>query len=157
MSAEQDRRMNLVEWMTAILNERERGEHSKRKFTTDYWGRPCPECGDPVTGIGLTELTIEHRVDDRRHKCYVSQEVYDEFNGVESNPDPAGLADIASKRAIIELHKPKFSDDENYPSCPSCIKDWTDYRYEPFPCPTVRALASAYRHAPGWEEAWGPT
>lgn len=27
----------------------------------------------------------------------------------------------------------------------------------PWPCDTVRALASAYRHAPGWEEAWGPT
>lgn len=26
-----------------------------------------------------------------------------------------------------------------------------------WPCPTVRALASAYRHAPGWDEEWGPT
>lgn len=79
--------------------------------------------------------------------------------------DPASvLADIAAKRRIIEIHPHAVADagdcDPGGPTfgCQPC--HWSDV-YEcqlGFGwCDTVRALASAYRHRPGYDPAWAPT
>jgi len=65
--------------------------------------------------------------------------------------DPARvLADVAAKRAIVDLHSP-----HNHGACPTCWR--TSPRSsmrEDFPCRTLRLLATAYADSPGWREEW---
>lgn len=77
--------------------------------------------------------------------------------------DPAAvLADIASKRAIAALHSPRIPPwgDELKPDiwqvCGSCgtSDGWNDVNY---PCPTMRALASAFASRPGYRKEWKPS
>jgi hypothetical protein len=77
--------------------------------------------------------------------------------------DPAAvLALVEAHRMLLELHANEFpglTDDEAV--CASCGNvapgPGGEFDAVSWPCPTVRALVSAYRHAPGWDEAWGPT
>lgn len=83
--------------------------------------------------------------------------------------DPAAaLALVEAHRQLLAIHQP--DGDAANPECQSCAytfasktgrgsEEWEDIEllYEDWPCPTVRALASAYRHAPGWQSDWGPT
>lgn len=60
--------------------------------------------------------------------------------------DPAAvLADVAAKRAILDLH-------DAVPEEEHCAWD-----QERKPCQTVRLLASAYAHRPGYRDQWRPT
>lgn len=61
----------------------------------------------------------------------------------------AVLADIAAKRVIIELHESYASEKHSGPSCWVCGPGGF-----PFPCQTLRALASAFAHCPGYLEEW---
>lgn len=76
--------------------------------------------------------------------------------------DPARvLADVAAKRAILDLHKPervwtgsKYEDGK----CTTCLL-WESQgysRYEDFPCPTLRALVAMYADHPDYDPAWRP-
>lgn len=74
--------------------------------------------------------------------------------------DPARvLADIAAKRAVVELHGPTrdnraFSMRETpEQSCSVCVMAHADMdcENEPWPCPTLRALALPYRDHPEFE------
>lgn len=62
------------------------------------------------------------------------------------------LADIAAKRAIIELHTEDWTDtgDVNLDSeiCEYCRESW--------PCETLRLLASVHSGHPDYREAWKP-
>jgi hypothetical protein len=61
--------------------------------------------------------------------------------------DPAAvLADIAAKREVIEICAHYIETEGPSGSQRAGVCD-----------DILRALASAYRHAPGWDEAWGPT
>lgn len=73
--------------------------------------------------------------------------------------DPARvLAEIAAKRAILDLHElvtPHDDDDlapwrESQPGLQLCREcDW-----KPFPCPTVRLLAQPYADHPDFDPTW---
>ena len=66
----------------------------------------------------------------------------------------AVLADIASKRAILAIHTPETTP-RPWPSCSVCVGSilFDDIEWVQWPCPTVRALASAYAHCPGYQSA----
>lgn len=65
-----------------------------------------------------------------------------------SYDDPASvLADIAAKRAILDLHKPIVVGGLPPAFCSECQTPWT--------CRTVRLLASAYADRPGDTTATG--
>lgn len=61
------------------------------------------------------------------------------------------LADVAAKRAIVDMHW-QWADDDGSPLalCDACSDEW--------PCRTLRHLAYAYHvaGAEGWREEWRP-
>lgn len=62
-------------------------------------------------------------------------------------------ADIAAKRAILDLHAEAMGTDF-HGNCPGT---WVGYSDDPAePCPTLRLLASAYADRPGYREEWRP-
>jgi hypothetical protein len=77
--------------------------------------------------------------------------------------DPAAvLADIAAKRAILDLHSP-FTHPYDGLVCDYCNSLchsrsglMCDSPDAPYPCDTVRLLASAYRHHPDFLPEWEP-
>lgn len=83
---------------------------------------------------------------------------------VEVGDSNGDLALVEAHREILAIHSLEHSytrEDVTSGSGPSraVCGMCEDGRQSPlaWPCPTVRALASAYRYAPGWDEAWGPT
>lgn len=65
--------------------------------------------------------------------------------------DPAAvLAVVEAHRLILHDHRQVEYRDIDGPCCQRCES------YMAWPCPTVRALASAFKHLPGWQSDWGP-
>lgn len=77
--------------------------------------------------------------------------------------DPAAvLADIEAKRAILDLHSAVL-DGKDRPVCDYCDQLchsrsglMCDDPDAPYPCYTVKLLASAYRDRPGYRAEWAP-
>lgn len=76
--------------------------------------------------------------------------------------DPARvLREVAAKRAIVEAHGVQVmpgSFQYRPARCNTCA-DWENGDHDgpllvDLPCPTLRALASVYAGAPGWQELW---
>lgn len=65
---------------------------------------------------------------------------------------PSVLAVVEAHRALLTIHEPTEGG-----SCDHCSDGYSGGWPRIYPCPTVRALASAYRHHDGWDESWGPT
>lgn len=70
------------------------------------------------------------------------------------------LADVAAKRAILDLHEVLDNEvgeaDSRY--CRCCFRDYNgDYLLSPVWCRTVRHLALPYADQPGYDETWRPT
>jgi hypothetical protein len=85
--------------------------------------------------------------------------------------DPARvLAEVAAKRAILDLHAPRelnfvrippgtgkdeakriFNETPKRVICSVCMEDLQPVDH---PCPTVRLLAQPYAGRPGWREEW---
>lgn len=84
--------------------------------------------------------------------------------------DPARvLADVAAKRAILDLHyiierKVNWIDAEgddwqnHQPVCVICVEKYSLVTIpdDLGPCKTVHLLATAYADRPGWREEWRP-
>jgi hypothetical protein len=67
--------------------------------------------------------------------------------------DPARvLADVAAKRAIVDLHSP-----HHHGACPVCwlVTKRSSLR-EDFPCRTLRTLALPHSDHPDYREEWRP-
>lgn len=66
-------------------------------------------------------------------------------------------ADIAVKRAILGLHQPESESDDR-PVCITCATQVVagDLEGDPYPCPTVRRLASIYADHPDYRSEWKP-
>lgn len=79
--------------------------------------------------------------------------------------DPARvLAEVAAKRAIVEIHAPRYAvfyrepdrlladalDSQTVPTVAHSGPHWPTIHSEA----TLRALASVYEGAPGWQEEW---
>ena len=63
----------------------------------------------------------------------------------------AVLADVAAKRAIVELHRPNAEGD----LCTMCTETGPDA--QGWPCDTVRLLALPYAEHPDFDPSWTPT
>ena len=63
------------------------------------------------------------------------------------------LAECAAKRAILEIHSthaPEFCD-----ICSTLNADMDGFAEDhPWPCPTIRAVASVYADRPGFRDEW---
>jgi len=168
----------LVEWLTAILDEHERVARAADEKALSPWRNSnglVKHSGPPEGGHGRDnglwddEGTSGMKVD---HQLCMLGEIAEHV----ALHDPAAvLALIQAQRQILAAHAPtRYTNADlgikDAPVCLTCHavmdspEDWpdeADWSYplvqRSFPCPTVRALASAYRHAPGWDEAWGST
>lgn len=151
----------LVGWLRGVLADDEKAAKATR-----------PADLDETTG---TWLSYEHppgRFDEPGLKVAMvgCVEVQDEvewgvatvgqWDGAEAvavhiaRYDPAQvLADIEAKKTVLDLHDhsgvrwtgfPRADRQESY-----CVHD-----QQAAPCPTVLALASAYRNRPGWNPEW---
>lgn len=107
-------------------------------------------------------------VSERERHGYVAGAQYcDAYDQGASEMEPADVAHIAlhdprsalaqveADRAILALHAPwdtSFTGRLGHVAlilCSTCEN-------KDYPCDTVRARASAYRHRPGWDPAWCP-
>jgi hypothetical protein len=63
------------------------------------------------------------------------------------------LARIAADRKILELHSPVTEGEILCATCATRIVA-AELAADPWPCPTVRLLASPYKGREGWQEEW---
>lgn len=61
------------------------------------------------------------------------------------------LAECEAKRRLVELHHEEGAAGATY--CSSC-EDRDRHDGEPWPCPTIRVLASVYADHPDFDPAW---
>lgn len=140
---------DLITWLSAVLDEDER---LARAATPGPWKDGAGTVAlhstgmDEITGYVHEQADIDHIV---RH-------------------DPAAvLADIAAKRQIVAIHNvwtaiyPEDAVHEWRRKDRRCIGCGFNSSEEPNTpdvndCPTLRALASAYAHQPGYRQEWAP-
>lgn len=146
----------MLIWLESCLDAEERIALAAQEKALSPWRNSnglVKHSGPPESGHGRDdglwddEGTSGMKVD---HQLCMLGEVADHV----ALHDPAAvLAVVEAHRWLLELHRPLHEQDwHGNAVLGECIADG-----DPWPCDTVRALASAYRHAPGWEEAWGPT
>ena len=146
---------DLITWLCGVLDD---DETAAKAATPGPWGAQ-------PGGQGTFDNEWEVVSDAHEHPHPGHYVVYTGYEGggatTEQNAlhiarhDPEQvLADIAAKRAILDLHDqsgvrwvgfPRADRQESY-----CVHD-----QQAAPCHTVRLLASGYRHRPGWRDSWG--
>lgn len=134
----------LTSWLLSCIAE---DEAAARVFVNELgvaerWG--CDEVGAKVRDLreaipfGLDDLVTTGRT--HMDAAHIARH------------DPAHvLAVSAAHRRIVELHRDGRSGDYIEPWCATCSDD-EDLVY--LPCPTLRALASAYADHEDWREEW---
>lgn len=144
---------NLITWLRGVLDEDETAAKAARRLTWESDGRitvagdvagvwVLGDDGDPVAIAQHATAEDGEGIDPRVIATHIALH------------DPHQvLADVTAKRAILELHDqsgirwvgfPRADRQESY-----CVHD-----QQAAPCHTVRLLASAYRHRPGWNPSW---
>jgi hypothetical protein len=147
----------MLIWLESCLDAEERIALAAQEKALSPWRNSnglVKHSGPPESGHGRDdglwddEGTSGMKVD---HQLCMLGEVADHV----ALHDPAAvLAVVEAHRVLLAIHTPN-----SFGYCTVCGWDdgYESTPHEAWPCPTVRALASAYRHAPGWDEAWGPT
>ena len=168
--------IDLLTWLNGVLDQ---VEATAKAAIPDggrgEWPWDCPHEGmqhkppshDLCAGIDGDEIRV---FDDGGHSVAQAKHIV--------THDPAAvLADIAAKRAIVGLHTPERAEQlkpldrlmERYgaepvvETCPLCClnpyagyEGESDPEFEPYPCQTLRLLASAYSTWPGYQTEWAP-
>lgn len=80
------------------------------------------------------------------------------FSAIEYEALNRVLADVAAKRAILALHTPITSDVSPVGEllCEAETVGDNHYHSTPWPCPTLRILATIYADHPDFDESWRP-
>ena len=139
---------DLAAWLTACLDADERTAREAIERAPAPWRNDDglvvhsgPE--DYARGRGLWD---SEGTRDPHHLC-MELEVAEHV----ALHDPAAvLADIAAKRRLLGLHRDRVRDPLDG-LCDTCDPQGA---IEMVPCPTLRALASAYAGRDGWREGW---
>lgn len=131
----------LVEFLNTQYDRIEKRERGRRTIRLTSQA-VCPNCGRPVggysTSIGRGDVILDPC------GCVIPHAQFVELWG-ESAADSFVLADIASKRRILSLHR-RDGEDGSDPICNVCL-------YTP-PCETVRLLAAPFSAEPGYKPEW---
>lgn len=147
----------LVEWLLAVLDEHEEVARAASPGPWTYGDIDSVAGGmiyDPTVAIASVDYDVEPG--DPRIRRDRPVEQADATGQHIALHDPAAvLTDIAAKRAILAIHKqPGWAVDQF--ACRACSAEGEYPGAGRYPCPTVRALASAYSHWPGYLEEWKP-
>ena len=121
---------------------------------TDEWG----DCGPNLATVAKlppypdgSQSPVETVIGSWGHDAWgVSVEDGDKDHIARHDPSRV-LAECAAKRKIIGLHGADPANDK--PVCLSC-GDWWDGSPEPFPCPTLKALAAVYSSHEDYDSGW---
>lgn len=144
---------DLITWLRGVLDADESAAKAVRRLAWESDGRitvsgdvagvwVLGDDGDPVAIAQCATAEDGEGVDPRVIATHIALH----------DPEQV-LADVAAKRAILELHDqsgvrwvgfPRADRQESY-----CVHD-----QQGAPCHTVRLLASAHRHRPGWKQEW---
>jgi hypothetical protein len=141
--------MTLVEFLTARLDERERMAKAARDAAPPPWERRYDEDGDD-RWMDITASDGTAVIDTETGANGPPIEVAEHF----ALNDPAWvLADVESKRRIIQLHSTSETSDFEGKSltityCPICQNDGE--------CPTLRLLALPDARHPDYLPEWAP-
>jgi hypothetical protein len=146
---------DLVEFLRAALDEDERVARmamggSKGRWTMDF---------DRDMGVVF---------DDRQDVIVLDEDdpIENQLSHIARHDPARVLAEVAAKRAIVELHSPTNEEEHGSPQGflgggrygyiePACITCGTFDEYAvPWPCDTIKALAQPYAGRPGWREEW---
>jgi hypothetical protein len=148
----------LLVWLEERLTEQAKIAEDARHGMPGVWEWQCNHIDfdgtvvhprqpshDLCAKLDCDEITIYdeggHSPEQARHIAY--------------NDPCSVLAVVEAHRALLELHAPEVG--SGYCSAPCMDWGWTEApAYIVWPCPTVRALASAFKHLPGWQSDWGP-
>ena len=164
---------NIVEFLTARLDEDER-RYKRLVYGDTHWKmlRTSAHLGSWAysrqNGLGIGVATNDALMDaglERMRKT---------FDGWQRDHAKQWLAEVKAKRALIALHGletlelppapyelPEGFTGEFVGHCGMCSE--VDYPeglntyYEPWPCPSLRILASIYDQHPDYDEAWRPS
>jgi hypothetical protein len=146
--AEAKRRDALIEWLRAQIDEDER---VARDALEERWAYSPPL------------VSYDAVPDDDGHFEMGGEEVEtlgfapeDLTHIARQDPDRT-LAEVAAKRAILELHQPWTAVSAHVVPNPRCREcgDIDEYPVA-WPCPTLRLLALPYAGQPGYREEWRP-
>lgn len=85
---------------------------------------------------------------------------------MELNDPMSAVDECDAHEALLDAHPlvGDTGDDMHDPKCGVCVAPGgigcgeypEDWKTQPWPCPTIKALAVAYRHRPGYREEWKP-
>jgi hypothetical protein len=103
----------------------------------------------------LTQLDLDERDAATRHKLTCDTVISDGASPCDCGLPELTVADVAAKRAIVELHTPIVPDDPAY-GCPQCWTGGETGGPSDHPCDTLRLIVAALAHRPGYREEWRP-
>ena len=131
---------DLTEWLRTVLDDEQRAEDAKVSMTPPPGGARCPHDRMPVE-----EITYRTRGELRLLPCGhdVTDAEWRSMMIVKPAGDPRKLADIASKRVILDACTDLL--DSHDGDC------WDGTQLAET---VVRALAQSFRGAPGWRNEW---
>lgn len=142
----------LVAFLTAQLDERERIARAASRGPWTYGDIESVAGGALYDSeVMIASVLWDNEPVDPRIRPTRTVPVMDATGEHIALNDPtAALADVVSKRLILSMHAPSASGDE----CVPCVELDSDQYPIPWPCPTMRALATAFQHADGYQVEW---
>ena len=96
---------------------------------------------------------------------HAPEHIYDELQSTVLAASRRTVAEVASKRAILDLHRDLGADFYNpdHPDAdadgvvrPNGTHECASCHHEEWPCPTVRYLATVYADHPDYSAEWAP-
>jgi hypothetical protein len=135
---------DLVAFLHARLDDTEPEEHS-RYSAGEVYDKPCPHCGEHLTGYQQGFGESETELIPCGH--VLTWEEFKVFAAVESRADRRVLADVQAKRAILAMYEHKVESMQRYPNQGNANAMIALIQ-------VVEALAQPFADHPDFDPAW---
>lgn len=146
----------MVAWMRACMADEERVARAAAQ-KDGHWAFH--------EGTGLVCEVDQHIGDSFSGKIPWSRVLVEPVGGEEGVVEHIARQDPAATLARVEAHRRIVDEHQNENG--QCTRCWDPDMHSPYPisayqdrlqwpCPTIRALALAYAHHPGYREEWRP-
>jgi hypothetical protein len=125
-------------------------EVSDRGWRVRIYAADVPDVGDHAEPGDMRSPCVIDVEPDRHHReLNEGGWLSDRVDHIARHDPARVLAEVEAKRRIVAEHPDYGGYGE---SCATCAE--SDVDLAPYPCPTLRALASVYRDHPGFREEW---
>ena len=173
---------DLVAWLRVVLDEDERAAKRASESSPNWqYDGTNPRGPRVVVGRDTDDIWTRNinsavwECDDELDGCIELADTWAAEAEHMARHDPAAvLADIAAKRAVLELHAIVWRDItwlereddqlaeaiDELPVCGLCVPRHSSFQSRDAvpegPCRTIRLLATGYTERPGYDPEWGP-